>query len=186
MAAIPRTPVHCLLLSINFKKSTKKHVSPISATTSLVRHWVSYIFVLAALKRHIVRQTRFLACRHRSGLGPRSLALQHQRPPGIFTPQPHCPVPAQCREPTHSSLPHPAVSPRGCSRSEVSLTSQVPRPPPPPPKAHPTTPWRYTRDLVHHQAEIPQPWYFSATGSGGTLTFPHSSPSHREGSLESR
>lgn len=85
---------------------------------------------------------------------------------------------------SHSHRPHAAVSQpkRGaCSRRHVPLYPGVPHPSPT--QAHPTTPWRYTRDLVHHQAEIPQPWYFSATAPGGPpQTFrTHPSPSRPKG-----
>lgn len=80
-----------------------------------------------------------------------------------------------------SPFPPSSGQPKGvCSRLHVPLYP-VPISHTPPTRAHPTTPWRYTRDLVHHQAEIPQPWYFSATAPGAPQTFPYSSPSRPKG-----
>ena len=103
---------------------------------------------------------------------------------------PDNPVPAQCKELAQRSLspfhrpPSSGQTQGGVPARSTPVTS--PEPTPPPSRVHPTTPWRYTRDLVHLQAEIPKPWYFSATFLGTQTYLPSLFPIPPKGESWSR
>lgn len=143
----------------------------------------------SALQQHTVRPLK-------GGRGEGSASVHDGTPQRPASAQsaprylPDNPVPAQCKELAQRSLspfhrpPSSGQAQGGVPARSTPVTS--PEPTPPPSRVHPTTPWRYTRDLVHLQAEIPKPWYFSATFLGTQTYLPSLFPIPPKGESWSR